>query len=92
MNKCGGHYNCYPNCEECPRYMDDCDGSEEMQEMEEDEKETLEQNVESMSSKLIEKWSKFVDNLMDGEEWGKNLKIVPYVEDHSPCDKWWGDL
>ena len=32
--KCQGKYNCYPNCEECSRYMDDCDGSEKMQEEE----------------------------------------------------------
>ena len=35
MNKCNETYDCYPNCEECSRYMDDCDGSEEM--IEEDE-------------------------------------------------------
>lgn len=33
--KCGGHSNFYPNnCEECGRYMDDCDGSEEQQQKE----------------------------------------------------------
>ena len=30
MNKCNGNYDEYPNrCEECPRFMDDCDGSGE---------------------------------------------------------------
>jgi hypothetical protein len=28
LRKCGGHYDYYPDrCEECNRYMDDCDGS-----------------------------------------------------------------
>ena len=50
------------------------------------------QNVERTGDKLREKWGKFADDLIDWEKWGKSLKIVPYVEDHSPCDKWWGDL
>jgi len=29
MDKCNGMYNCYPNCDECPRYQNDCDGCEE---------------------------------------------------------------
>ena len=38
--KCNGQMYCYPHCDECPRYMDDCDGSDlfiEMQEAEEKE-------------------------------------------------------
>ena len=32
-NKCNGNYDCYPACcEECSRYMDDCDGSGEEEE------------------------------------------------------------
>ena len=32
-NKCNGCYDCCPDrCEECNRYMDDCDGSGEEEE------------------------------------------------------------
>jgi hypothetical protein len=27
-NKCGKRYYSYPDCEPCPRWMDDCDGSD----------------------------------------------------------------
>ena len=29
MNKCSGYYNCYPDCSECGRLNDDCDGCDE---------------------------------------------------------------
>ena len=30
MNElCKGMMDCYPNCDECPRYQDDCSGSEQ---------------------------------------------------------------
>jgi hypothetical protein len=29
MNKCGGKYDCYPDCSLCGLYMDSCDGCNE---------------------------------------------------------------
>ena len=41
--KCGGRYNCYPNeCDMCCRYMDDCDGSDEFNDMIEQDEEVSE--------------------------------------------------
>ena len=41
---------------------------------------------------LMEKWGRYVESWPEWDSLRKNLKVIPYKEDHKPVREWWGDL
>ena len=59
-NRCGGDAYCYPECHDCPRLADDCDGSPEYMDRIDEEAEAKPSSIFDMAVAVVKEHGKAI--------------------------------